>query len=156
MGWIGSGGLLCVGAVLVGAMWTDWRCRRIPHWMWATLLVLWAVSASLEPQVLGGTPTAGLICGAGGLALGFALYAGGWLGGGDGKLLAVTGLWLSPQDFGLALLGASGLLLLLWAPACAGRGPCGVDFRNRGIPFACAVAPPAVVILGARFADLVG
>lgn len=156
MDWIGGGGLLCVAAVLVGAMWTDWRYRRIPHWMWAALLILWGSVALLEPAALRGTPMGGLICGAGGLALGFALYATGWLGGGDGKLLGATALWLSPGDFGLALLGASALLLVLWVSARASGGLGGVDFRNRGIPFACAFAPPTVVILGARVAELVG
>ena len=156
MGWVGSGGLLCVGVVMVCAMWTDWMRRRIPHWICATLLVLWGLAALLEPQVLGDTPMAGLISGASGLALGFALYAPGWLGGGDGNLLGVTGLWLSPADFGLALLGASALLLLLWVPAWASGGASGVDFRNRGIPFACVLVPPTVVMLGARLAELVG
>ena len=94
-----------------------------------------------------------LLAGAVGLGVGFILYSVGWLGGGDGKLLATMGLWLGSGDLGLALLGGSALMVVLLVPAFAGAGAAG--YRRRGIPFACAVAPPAVVLLGARCAALV-
>lgn len=148
--------LSSAGALTATTAWTDWQRRQISLWTLAALLVLWGLSALVVPHVLGGPWAESLCCGAGGLALGFGLYAVGWLGGGDGKLLGVTGLWLGPQDFGLALLGASLLLLVLWVPASAGVGVRGGDFRNRGIPFACALTPPTVVILAARLAELLG
>ena len=144
---------LAVAGVLTGATaWTDWRRRRIPHWIPASLLALWGLCALFAPEVLPGSPLMGLICGAVGLGVGFVLYSTGWLAGGDGKLLATMGLWLGPGDFGLALLGGSALMVVLLLPAFAGAGA--VAYRRRGIPFACAVAPPTVVLLGARCAGL--
>ena len=52
------------------------------------------------------------------LVIGFVLFARGWLGGGDVKILAAAGLWLGPDQIGLFLLlvaafgGALSLLCL--------------------------------------------
>lgn len=95
----------------------------------------------------------GLLCGAAGLGAGLALYACGLLGGGDGKLLAVLGLWLGAPDYGYALLAGAGLLALLMVLA---RADARHSFRCRGIPCACALAPPAAVLLAARAAEVIG
>ena len=47
------------------------------------------------------------------LAIGFGFFAVGWLGGGDGKLVAATALWVGPtavMDFVLATAVAGGAL----------------------------------------------
>ena len=60
--------------------------------------------------------------------------------------LAAVALWLGPSDVGFGLLAAAALLL----PMCvaARRRPSG-SLRD-GIPFACALAPPAAILLVAR------
>ena len=145
---------LGAAAVAAASVWTDWRSRAVPLWIPATLVGLWVAAAVVAPAALGGSVWAGLACGAAALAAGFAFYALGWLGGGDGKLLGALALWLGPHDLGFALIGGAILLGALALPALAGRA---VEFRRRGIPFACAVAPPVVVLLVARsMADATG
>lgn len=152
MGMMASATLWTAIALVAVAMWTDARRREIPHWATGGLLAAWGVAAALARPALGGTVVAALICGAVGLGLGALCYAFGWLGGGDGKLLAALGLWLGPGDMGFALLAGAGLLLLLYVAARSGAG----GMRQRGIPFACAVAPPAAVLLATRALDLNG
>lgn len=139
-------------AMIAVAAWTDARRREIPHWATGGLLAVWGVAAALARPALGGTVAAALICGVIGLGLGVLFYAFGWLGGGDGKLLAVLGLWLGPRDVGFVLLAGAGLLLLFYVAAQRNAG----GMRRRGIPFACAVAPPAAVLLATRAFDLNG
>lgn len=146
--------LPAAGLLTAATAWTDWRCRRIPDWISVALLVLWGLSAVFAPEVLGGPRTDGLVCGAVGLAVGFVLYSVGWLGGGDGKLLGLVGLWLGPGNFGLALLGGSALMAVLMVPAFAGARA--AEYRKRGIPFACALAPPTVLLLANRSIELFG
>ena len=138
---------LGAAAVAAASAWTDWRSRAVPLWIPAVLAGLWTATAVAAPGALGGSAWAGLVCAAAALAVGFVFYALGWLGGGDGKLLGALALWLGPHDLGFALIGGAVLLAALALPALAGRA---VEFRRRGIPFACAVAPPAVVLLVAR------
>ena len=148
----GGGAGLCVAAVLaLFTLYTDGRRREIPHWLVLALALIWLPVAWLAPAALAASPWAALGCGIAGLAVGFALHALGWLGGGDGKLLAVLALWLGPRDLGPWLLAAALLGLLLITPALIGRG---AGFRSRGIPFAWALAPPAAALLLARAAAL--
>lgn len=139
-------------ALAAAAAWTDWRRREIPHWVTVGLLAVWGLAAAFARPALGSTIMAGLVCGALGLALGAAFYAFGWLGGGDGKLMAVLALWLGPYEAGFALLAAAALLLLLLV-AARRRGS---RMRRRGIPFACALAPPSAALLAARAMALGG
>lgn len=87
------------------------------------------------------------------LTVGTALFASGKMGGGDIKLLAVTGWWFDLQGALLMLssvLIAGGLLaLLLIGLRMAGRGPrasdgAGPDKRGRVIPYGVAIAAGAV------------
>ena len=111
------------------------------------MVALWAVVAFANPDALGVARLEALTCGGLMLVLGFGLHAAGWVGAGDGKLLAVLALWLGPADLAFALFGttALGLMLLL----LAWTRPEG-DFRERGIPFAWAIVPPAATLLLAR------
>ena len=136
-------------AVAVAALWSDWQRRTVSHWVIATLVGLWLVACVLAPgsSALGGEILASVACGVGALLAGFALHAFGWLGAGDGKLLAVMALWLGPRDLPLALFGTVAIGLVLLAVAWARpRG----DFRTRGIPFAWAIVPPSATVLLAR------
>ena len=138
----------CAATVaVVCSLWTDWRSREVPHWVILGLVALWAVAVFASPEALGFAAQSGLVCGGLMLVLGFCLHATGWLGAGDGKLLAALALWLGPRDLGLALLGTTVLGLML--VVLAWRRPDG-DFRKRGIPFAWAIAPPGATLLLAR------
>ncbi len=119
----------------------------MPHWIVGSLVLLWVLTAALAPEALNGEPLMGIVCGAAAFVMGFCLHAFGWLGGGDGKLLAALAMWLGPADLGFALLatGLFGLLLALPALFRISRA-----FRDRGIPYACAIAPPAATILALR------
>ena len=143
-------GAVC--AVAVMAALCDWRHRRLPHWPAASLAAVWVVAAVAAPDLLGGPPLAGTLCGALALVVGVALRSAGWLGSGDVKLAAALGLWLGPVEFGLALVAAGALTLLLVGSAFAVGG----DFARRGLPLACALAPPAAVLLLWRAAELAG
>ena len=154
LGWGGDSALWAVAALTAAAAWTDWRWRRVPHWMLAASLAVWVVTAMLVPAAIGGAPLASLICGGICLVIGFGIYSAGWFGAGDGKLLGVLGLWLGPKDLGFALLAGSALLFLAWLAAVA--GPEDGSFRRRGIPVACALAPPAAVLLAVRAVGLSG
>lgn len=147
MSWLGLTALLGSAVIALTAAWTDLARREIPHWIPLGLAALWLTAAWLEPQVLNAAPLTGLACGAGGLTLGFVLHALGWLGGGDGKLLAVLAMWLGPEDLGLALLATGFIGLLLAAAALA--LPKGA-LQRRGLPCALAIAPPAAALLAAR------
>lgn len=138
-------------ALVAASAWTDWRRREIPHAFLIAMLALWVLAAFAAPGALGAAPLAGLVCGGVALLLGYAMYAFGAFGGGDGKLLAAAALWLGPGDIGLALLGAAALLLAFRVRAfAAGAGA----LRSRGIPFACALAPPTAALLLHRGAEL--
>ena len=83
------------------------------------------------------------------LALGYALHVPGWLGAGDAKLLAALAPWLDPAAAGFVLIACAGLLLAL---TVAARTPRGGALRRRGIPVACALGPPAALVLATRAA----
>ena len=136
---------LAAGLTVFAAL-SDWRYRRVPNWVVAVLVGAWIVAVAAAPEARA-TVLGGLACGGACLVLGFTAYLAGWLGAGDGKLLSALGLWLGPQDIGVALLGSSALLFAMWAFALA--GPDRGSFRSRGIPFACALAPPSAVLLAA-------
>ena len=139
--------LCCCILVSLVAVWTDVKHREVPHWIIGTLVSLWALTAIFAPEALNGGPLSGIACGAAVLIVGFVLHALGWLGGGDGKLLAAMAMWLGPADLGLALLATGLFGIVLALPALLRLSTL---FRDRGIPYACAIAPPAATILAAR------
>lgn len=78
--------------VIVGAL-KDVTTYTIPNWIPLSLLAafpLTALALGLPPGAMG------LHAGIGAVALvaGMAMFAFGWVGGGDAKLLAAAGLWL--------------------------------------------------------------
>ena len=97
--------------------------------------------------------------GLGVLALTFAMFAAGWIGGGDAKLAAATALWLGVEGLGdyllLASLGGGALTLAIlvargrvlprfalgWAWAQR------LHDRKTGIPYGIALAAAALVAL---------
>ena len=132
------------GLFAASVVW-DLRLRRVPNTIPLALLVLFAVYA-----IAGGAgPLTGLwahlAIGAVLLAAGFALYLTGGFGAGDGKLIAVAGVWAGPGDLTLFLLGlaagAFALSLIALLPLDAARR------LRRNLPFTVAIAPPAMAVL---------
>ena len=126
----------------------DLRRRRIPNAIPLALLGLFAGHALPGASGPPGGWWAHLAIGAALLAIGFALYLGGRFGAGDGKLIAVAGLWAGPADLGVFLFGlaACSFALVLFALL-----PFGAARRLRGeLPFAVAIAPPAIAVLVPR------
>jgi prepilin peptidase CpaA len=92
------------------------------------------------------------------LAVSFILFAFGWMGGGDGKLLAVTALWLGVDHapafliytglFGGALTLAVLQLRLVGLPAFLGSRPwiTRLQSDNGGVPYGVAITLAALVV----------
>ncbi len=102
-----------LGLMLVAA-WTDMARFTIPNWVPAAMIVLWLVSAPFTGM---GWTGAGLSLATftGFLVVGMLLWAPGWLGGGDVKLIAAGALWFGWPDalmFLLAAAAAGGVLAL--------------------------------------------
>ncbi len=126
------------------AMVFDLRSREVPNLIPLAILGLFLVQLGVVGHH-GMMPlwshfvTGGVLFG-----VGFGLFLMGALGAGDGKLMAVAALWIGPAGlstflFGVGLLGlAIGLVCLL--PFDATR-----RLRNN-IPFAVAIAPPAMLV----------
>ena len=138
MVWIACG-LFAAGMVC------DLRSRRIPNVIPVALLGLFAVYAAAGAA---GPPAAlwvNFAIGAVLLAAGFALYLSGRFGAGDGKLIAIAGLWIGPADLGPFLLGIGGCALALSLYALL---PFEKTRRLRSdLPFAVAIAPPAMAVM---------
>jgi prepilin peptidase CpaA len=101
-------------AVVLVAVWTDVRSRRIPNG-----LTLCALAAALVLRVaFGAAALADGLLGAGlALMLVLPLFALGGLGGGDAKLLVAVGAFLGPKGFVVALLATAivgGVMSLVW------------------------------------------
>ena len=81
--------------VLVAAV-KDATSYTIPNWISLALLAGFVPAAAAA--VMAGTPLAVIgLCaavGAGALVAGVAMFAFGWIGGGDAKLMAASALWL--------------------------------------------------------------
>ena len=138
-----TAGIAC--GVFAASAVCDLRSRRIPNALHVALLALFAVFFLAG----GAGPLSrlwiSLAIGAGLLAAGFALYLTASFGAGDAKLIAVAGIWAGPADLGVFLLGVAACAFTLCAIAML---PLDAARRlRRELPFALAIAPPAVVIL---------
>jgi prepilin peptidase CpaA len=119
-----GGGLLLARAVFVGllviALLTDLRARRIPNVLTVTLAAAGLIAAAFGV----GSPS-GLLGALGALAAGFAIwlpvYVLGAVGAGDVKLFAAASAWLTPGGacwaaFAGALAGAAvGVATYVWS-----------------------------------------
>ena len=122
----------------------DQRKRMIPNAIPAGLVVLFVVQAAF-----GTIPSAWwehVAVGGIFLAAGFLFYLLGGFGAGDGKLIAVAGMWIGPDAVGSFLLAMAVCAFGLSLFGIIHRG----EFLRRGLPFAWAIAPPAVLVLVSR------
>ena len=132
---------LACGLFAASMVW-DLRSRRVPNAIPLALLGLFALYV-----VAGGVghPWMHLAIGAVLLAGGFVLYLSGRFGAGDGKLIAVAGLWIGPAELSLFLLGLAACAFALSLFALL---PFDRTRRLRGdLPFAVAIAPPTMAVM---------
>lgn len=80
--------LFCMLAVL----WFDATRYIIPNWLVGSLLLLYPVAVYLAPQPVDWQMA--LACMLGVFAIGYIVFARGWMGGGDVKLITVCSLWV--------------------------------------------------------------
>lgn len=107
--------LLGFAFLMMIAAWTDAARFTIPNWIPGVMIALWLAAA---PFLGLGWAGAGLSLATFALvmALGMALWAPGWLGGGDVKLIAAGALWFGWPDvlgFILTAAAAGGVLALV-------------------------------------------
>ena len=149
---LGFAGLLVVAAV------SDLMTMTISNRLTAAIVVLFPVAA-----VLAGLPVSTfglhLAAGAGMLALCFALFAAGWIGGGDAKLAAGIALWVGPAfvlEWTLLAGLIGGVLTLLVLMVRQVRLPLALAGRpwiarlsapTSGIPYGVALAAAGLVLL---------
>lgn len=97
----------------------DLRTMRIPNWLNAAIALSMVALAAWMGMPLG---TLGwhLLTGAAVLTVGFGLFAGGFIGGGDAKMLAAVALWMGWPQVVLFLVvtslagGALAILMKIW------------------------------------------
>jgi prepilin peptidase CpaA len=148
--------LLVFPALAILAALKDVTSYTIPNWISLALLAAFAPAALASGP---GWAAVGLCLavGVGLLLLGMGMFAAGWVGGGDAKLLAVCGLWLGwpavlPFMLVTALAGGALTLIILnlrsgwFAPIVAG-GPAWVrklGAEGGDIPYGVAIAVGAL------------
>jgi prepilin peptidase CpaA len=150
--------LMVFPALLALAAGWDLASYTIPNLLSAAIAACFAVFAltsGLPGAQLGLHLAAGMVA----LAAGFAMFAAGWIGGGDAKLFAAAALWFGFADFLIytltaALLGGGLTLLILMMrrmPLPAGLVRQGWIARlhnaQSGIPYGVALAAGALVVL---------
>ena len=123
----------------------DLHSRRIPNAIVLALIGLFAAYAVTGAAGPSAELWMRLGIGAAFLAGGFALYLTGGFGAGDGKLIAVTGIWIGPADLSPYLLGlgACALAMSLFALLPFER----TRRLRSNLPFALAIAPPALAVM---------
>jgi prepilin peptidase CpaA len=144
-----------VFVLLILAMVWDAATYRIPNWLSGTLVLLYPIAIFLSPTPIEwwwSLAFAGLC-----LVVGFGLFARGWMGGGDVKLLAACSLWLGTAHVGSFLIlmgvlgGALALVLLLGRPivawALAGKNLPRIVQIGAPVPYGIAIAGAALIIL---------
>lgn len=150
--------LFVVPALLAAAAGWDLASYTIPNFVPLALVaafVVFVLAAGMTPGAVGAHALAGLI----GLAVGFALFALGYIGGGDAKLFAAVVLWLGFADLldyalvtslfggGLALALMSLRRLPLPAPLSAQGWLQRLHDSRSGVPYGVALAAAALVLL---------
>ena len=145
-------------AMLVAAAGWDLASFTIPNSLTLAVAASFGVFAlllGLSPGVLGLHLLAGMIA----ISIGFALFALGYIGGGDAKLYAGAALWFGPHDLVIytlvaTILGGFLTLMLLGLrqlplPAGLARQDWIIKLHNgqSGIPYGVALAAGVFVIL---------
>ncbi len=138
-------------ALVITAALKDVTSYTIPNWI-SGALVLALAPASLLGGLGAGALGVMLAVGVAGLAAGVAMFALGWIGGGDAKLFAAAALWLGfpdalPYLAWTAIAGGGLAVALLWtrrlAPEGLAQGPAWVGrllTPGGDVPYGAAIA----------------
>jgi prepilin peptidase CpaA len=141
--------------VIVAAM-RDVTSFTIPNWISLAAAILFAPAAlalGLPLNALGVCALVGLAA----LVMGIAMFALGWIGGGDAKLFAACGLWLGwpaalPFVLWTAIAGGGLAVILLWSrrlvqPAAGASPPWVSRLMTPGgdVPYGLAIAAGALI-----------
>lgn len=140
----------------------DIRTLRIPNWLHLVMVGILPVAILIDSgfrQEIAHEYLLRCVMAIGLLVVGFVMFARGWLGGGDAKLLAWLGLWVPIDHFVAWLLfitlygGAIGAVLLIMArmplPAWlegAGIGK-GIRLGQPRMPYALPIALATITVL---------
>jgi prepilin peptidase CpaA len=150
--------LVVLPALLALAAGWDVASFTIPNLLQLALIgsfAVFAVAAGLSPGEIGGHLLAGFV----GLAIGFTLFAFGYIGGGDAKLFACVLLWFGVRnllDYTLVATVLGGVLSLVLIAARQLPLPASLSGHawilrlhdaKGGIPYGVALAAGALVIL---------
>ena len=142
--------------LLLGAALSDAATMRIPNWLTGMLALAFPLASAGTALPLSSFGLH-IAIGAGALLLGMAVFAAGWVGGGDAKLFAAISLWLGPEHmltFGIvaALLGGMLTLALLVfrrlplpAPLAAQAWLLRLHDPDAGAPYGLALAAGGLV-----------
>jgi len=152
--------LTMVGAVVIAGAAYDAATLTIPNWISLALVALFPVLALLA-GLSWMEAALHFAVGFAALAAGVALFAGGFIGGGDAKLFAAVSLYVGAASFGtfvfaVALAGAAlaCALLALRHLAWAGlverlKGLKHLALSGAGIPYGIAIAAGGLIVLPA-------
>ncbi len=142
-------------AVIVAAM-RDLTSFTIPNWISIAAALVFVPAALVSGVSIGSLGVCALV-GVGALIAGVAMFALGWIGGGDAKLFAVCGLWLGwpaviPFVIWTALAGGGLAVMLLWSRRIAqpmvSRGPGWIGrlmTPGGDVPYGLAIAAGALI-----------
>ena len=124
---------------------SDLRRRRVPNVIPLALIGVFAGYALTGAAGSARDVGVRLAIGAVLLGIGFVLYLSGRFGAGDAKLIATAGVWVGPGELSLFLFGLAGCAFALALFAL-------LPFRKvrplrAELPFAIAIAPPAMAIM---------
>lgn len=112
---IANAAIFAFAALMLLAAWKDAASYTIPNWISAAIALLFPLAA-LAAGIGWGAFGLHVLAGAAALALGMALFAPGWVGGGDAKLFAAAALWFGwpgAGEFALKAVLAGGALALI-------------------------------------------
>ena len=135
----------------------DLMTMTIPNRISIALVIGFFIIAPLAGMGLGGLALHAAV-GAGVLAVGFFMFARGWIGGGDAKLLAATSLWFGLEKLGEFLMltvllgGGLSLALLLYRLMPLAQPLQRIGWVARlhradcGIPYGVAIAGAALML----------
>ena len=136
----------------------DVRHLRIPNWIPLCLCGVFFVHSLMSANA--DNLSGALIVGGGLLVVGIILFSLGWLGGGDGKLIAAAGLYAGPAmlaEFALVTTVVGGGLALIflsparpvlsWFALQANAPHLSETLNGNRLPYAVAIAAGACVVL---------
>ena len=152
--------LTAFAVVMAAAAFEDFRRLIIPNLLPIMLCVLWPIYFAAAPSLAGGLAALG--CAVAVFLVGAVLFARGFLGGGDVKLLAAATLWAGPADTPALLVltgvlgGALALFLLMPFGAqlvAAGRtlltpsSASSAEHPAMAVPYGVAIAGAALIVI---------